>query len=76
MGLSEDTEVSVRSQAMAIEPGSLVNLPKRPGHTYQVVNVDEHSDCAWVRSWPLRANRRPTFAVPLRDVRPGAISTT
>jgi hypothetical protein len=55
---------------MAIKPGSLVSLPKRPGHTFQVVNVDEHSDCAWVRSWPLKANRRPTFAVPLREVRP------
>jgi len=53
---------------MAIEPGTLVSLPKRPGHTYQVVNVDAHSDCAWVRRWPLKAERRPTFAVPLHDV--------
>lgn len=69
MGLSGSMSVSCGSQAMPIEPGSLVNLPKRPGYTYQVVNVDEHSDCAWVRRWPLKRERRPTFAVPLRDCR-------
>ena len=51
---------------MAIEPGALVNLNDQPGTTYQVINVDARSDCAWVRRWPLRAKRHHhTFAVPL-----------
>ena len=54
--------------AQEIEPGALVHLAERPGTTYQVVNVDHFSDCVWVRSWPLRSERRPTFAVPLNQV--------
>ena len=55
-------------QAPALQPGALVNLAEHPGTTYQVVNVDSFSDCVWVRSWPLRSNRSPTFAVPLTQV--------
>ena len=51
-----------------IEPGALVCLAECPGKTYQVVNVDCFSDCVWVRRWPLQADRRPTFAVPLAQV--------
>ena len=53
---------------MTIEPGSLVSLPRRPGRTYQVINVDARSDRAWVRRWPLRSEHKPTFAVPLHAV--------
>jgi hypothetical protein len=55
-------------QLRELEPGAMVNLADRPGKTYQVVNVDRFSDCVWVRSWPLRSERRPTFAVPLTQV--------
>ncbi|MBM5803026.1 MAG: hypothetical protein FJ078_02720 [Cyanobacteria bacterium K_DeepCast_35m_m2_155] len=68
MGLSGVSSISRESQVMAIQPGSLVNLPKKPGRTYQVINVDDRCDCAWVRRWPLKAEHRPTFAVPLHDV--------
>ena len=68
MRLSGAIPIPRESQAMAIEPGSLVSLPRRPGRTYQVINVDDRCDCAWVRRWPLKAEHRPTFAVPLHDV--------
>jgi len=55
-------------QPGVIKQGSLVCLCKRPGKTYQVVNVDAFSDCVWVRRWPLQAERRPTFGVPLNQV--------
>ncbi|MFM7235965.1 MAG: hypothetical protein ACKOYK_04215 [Cyanobium sp.] len=48
---------------MTLEPGTLVRLVDRPGRTYQVVNLDAFSDSIWVRSWPLSAQRNPTFAV-------------
>jgi hypothetical protein len=48
---------------MTLEPGTLVRLGDRPGRTYQVLNLDEFSDCVWVRSWPLSAQRNPTFSV-------------
>jgi hypothetical protein len=63
-----DVAHSERIEAMGIQPGSMVSLPRRPGRTYQVVNVDDRTDCAWVRRWPLKAEHRPTFAVPLREV--------
>jgi hypothetical protein len=55
---------------MNLHPGSLVALADRPHTSYQVVNVDELSDCVWVRRWPLTARRSPTFPVPHRQVRP------
>ena len=33
---------------MSLEPGTLVRLADRPGRTYQVVNLDDFSDCIWV----------------------------
>jgi hypothetical protein len=53
---------------MTIEPGSLVSLTGSPDATYQVVNVDTFSDNVWVRRWPLRSDRSPTFAVPAGQV--------
>jgi hypothetical protein len=35
-----------------------------------VVNVDDFSDCVWLRRFPLRQQRLPTFGVPLHQVRP------
>jgi hypothetical protein len=32
--------------------------------------VDDSSDCVWVRSFPLRERRLPTFGVPASQVRP------
>jgi hypothetical protein len=55
-------------RAMTLQPGSLVRLANRPGRTYQVVNLDEFSDCVWVRSWPLCAQRNPTFSVSIGQV--------
>lgn len=57
--------------AMTLQPGTLVRLADRPGRTYQVVNLDEFSDCIWVRSWPLLAERNPTFSVSAAQVVPG-----
>jgi hypothetical protein len=55
---------------MSLEPGTLVRLADRPGRTYQVVNLDDFSDCIWVRRWPLSAQRNPTFAVSAARVLP------
>jgi hypothetical protein len=60
--------------AMTLQPGALVQLADRPGRTYQVVNLDEFSDCLWVRSWPLSAERNPTFSVSTAQVVPGLAS--
>lgn len=57
---------------MPIEPGALVSLSGSPEATYQVVNVDAYSDNVWVRRWPLRSDRSPTFAVPAEQVSPQA----
>ena len=57
---------------MPIEPGALVSLSRSPEATYQVVNVDASSDNVWVRRWPLRSDRSPTFAVPAEQVLPQA----
>jgi hypothetical protein len=62
---------------MPIQPGSLVSLRESPDATYQVVNVDVFSDNVWVRRWPLRSDRSPTFAVPAEQLdqpvaRPGS----
>jgi hypothetical protein len=40
------------------------------GATYQVVNVDDFSDCGWLRRFPLSKGRLPTFGVPAYQVRP------
>jgi len=53
---------------MTIEPGALVSLSGSADATYQVVNVDAFSDNVWVRRWPLRSDRSPTFAVPAEQV--------
>ena len=55
---------------MTFQPGALVQLADRPGRTYQVVNLDEFSDCVWVRRFPLGQQRLPTFGVPVGQVRP------
>jgi hypothetical protein len=55
---------------MTISPGSLVTLVERSHATYQVVNVDDFSDCVWVRRWPLADHRSPTFGVPIEHVSP------
>ena len=55
---------------MTLEPGTLVRLADRPGRTYQVLNLDEFSDCVWVRSWPLTSVRHPTFSVSSAQVLP------
>ena len=56
---------------MTLQPGTLVRLADRPGRTYQVVNLDDFSDCIWVRSWPLSAKRNPTFSVSAAQLVPG-----
>jgi hypothetical protein len=45
-------------------------LQRQPDATYQVVNVDDFSDCVWLRRFPLRERRLPTFSVPADQVRP------
>ena len=61
---------------MPLEPGALVSLRDSGNATYQVVNVDAFSDNVWVRRWPLRSDRSPTFAVPAGQVEPQLISST
>jgi len=53
---------------MTIKPGDLISLIQNPGVTYQVVNLDDCSDCVWVRRWPLDAHRSPTFAVQSAEI--------
>ncbi|MFZ0408713.1 MAG: hypothetical protein WAM11_11480 [Cyanobium sp.] len=55
---------------MNIKPGDLISLSQKSGATYQVVNLDDCSDCVWVRRWPLDAHRSPTFAVQSAEIRP------
>jgi hypothetical protein len=55
-------------ETMLLQPGALVCLSTRPDATYQVVNVDDSSDCVWVRRFPLRQRRLPTFGVQARQV--------
>ncbi len=55
---------------MTIQPGTLISLCQKPGATYQVVNLDDCSDCVWVRRWPLDIHRSPTFAVQSAEIRP------
>ena len=55
---------------MTIQAGDLISLSQKPGGIYQVVNIDEFSDCVWVRRWPLANHRSPTFAVPTNELRP------
>ena len=55
---------------MQLQPGLLVSYSASPYATYQVVNVDDFSDCVWLRRFPLRERRLPTFSVPADQVRP------
>jgi hypothetical protein len=55
---------------MHLQPCALVRTCTSPDATYQVVNVDDLSDCVWLRRFPLRQHRLPTFGVPLHQVRP------
>lgn len=55
---------------MTIQPGNLISLSQKPGITYQVVNLDDCSDCVWVRRWPLDTHRSPTFAVQRAEIKP------
>jgi hypothetical protein len=55
---------------MNVSIGSLVSLADRAHATYQVLNVDEFSDCIWVRRWPLQEPRSQAFGVPLDQVSP------
>ena len=64
-----------RRAVMTIEPGALVCLRGTPDATYQVVNVDAFSDHVWVRRWPLRSDRSPTFSVPSEQVEPQLLSS-
>ena len=60
---------------MTVEPGALVSLRGSPGDTYQVLNVDAFTDNVWVRRWPLRSDRSPTFSVPADQVQPQLLSS-
>ena len=55
---------------MHLQPGALVNYGASPDATYQVVNVDDFSDCVWLRRFPLSQRRLPTFGVPADQVHP------
>jgi hypothetical protein len=57
---------------MHLQPGVLVSYSASPDATYQVVNVDDFSDCVWLRRFPLSQGRLPTFSVPADQVRPFA----
>lgn len=59
-----------RPTTVQLQPGALVRTCTSPDATYQVVNVDDLSDCVWLRRFPLRQHRLPTFAVPAHQVRP------
>ena len=61
---------------MQLQTGVLVSYCASPDATYQVINVDDFSDCVWLRRFPLREQRLPTFGVPRHQVRPiaGAVS--
>lgn len=52
----------------SLNQGAVVQLSDSPDGTYQVVNIDERSARCWVRSWPLRRHRTPTFVVALQQV--------
>ncbi|QPN56604.1 hypothetical protein I1E95_16375 [Synechococcus sp. CBW1107] len=41
-----------------------------PDATYQVVSVDDFSDCVWLRRFPLSPVRLPTFSVAADQVQP------
>ncbi|MFM8278302.1 MAG: hypothetical protein ACKN89_15195 [Cyanobium sp.] len=55
---------------MHLQPGVLVTYSASPDATYQVVNVDDFSDCVWLRRFPLSQGRLPTFGVPADQVLP------
>jgi hypothetical protein len=49
---------------MTLRPGAIVGLHSKPDVLYQVVNLEEYSDSAWVRRWPISRHRFPSFSVP------------
>jgi hypothetical protein len=55
---------------MQLQPGLLVSYSASPDATYQVVSVDDFSDCVWLRRFPLRERCLPTFSVAADQVRP------
>ena len=55
---------------MQLQPGLLVSYSASPDATYQVVSVDDFSDCVWLRRFPLQKLRLPTFSVAADQVRP------
>ena len=55
---------------MLFRSGDLVCFGASPDAAYQVVNVNDSSDCVWVRRFPLGQRRLPTFSVPISRVRP------
>ncbi len=55
---------------MHLQPGVLVSYSASPDATYQVVNVDDFSNCVWLRRFPLGQGRLPTFGVPADQVHP------
>ena len=55
---------------MQLQPGVLVSYSASPDATYQVVSVDDYSDCVWLRRFPLSPVRLPTFSVAADQVRP------
>jgi len=57
-------------ETMLLQPGALVCLSTRADATYQVVNVNDSSDCVWVRRFPLSERRLPTFGVQAGQVQP------
>lgn len=60
----------IRYKLVTISPGSLVALASRPSASYEVVNVDDFSDCVWVRRWPVDERHASTFGVPIEQVLP------
>jgi hypothetical protein len=54
---------------MTLQPGDLVCFSASPDAAYQVVNVNDSSDCVWVRRFPLGQRRLPTFGVAISQVR-------
>jgi hypothetical protein len=54
--------------AMTLESGTFVQLAGKPDGTYQVVSVDDSSESAWVRRWPLGRDGSPPFSVPMQQI--------
>ncbi len=59
-----------QAAAAPLHPGGFVQLVSRQGATYQVISIDDETDCCWVRRWPLTRHGSPAFSVALRELRP------